>query len=125
LQKTGRGHGSPCPQGTTAPSGASTARAARPWADSAPLTPDAALAVGDHTVLLAGPGSQGFEKALYAVDTRDHTHTLLLRLPNTTQITGFAHGSDETVYLLTDIRGNEEAPRPHLLRLELPAAMRR
>ncbi|MGW0823203.1 hypothetical protein [Streptomyces sp. NPDC002845] len=50
---------------------------------------------------------------------------MLLRLPNTTQITGFAHGPDDTVYLLTDIRGNNQTPRPHLLQLELPAAMLR
>ncbi|WP_371651588.1 MULTISPECIES: restriction endonuclease [unclassified Streptomyces] len=95
------------------------------WADSAPLTPDAALAVGDHTVLLAGRSPQGFEKAVYAVDIHDHTSTLLLRLPNTTQITGFAHGPDDMVYLLTDIRGNDQTPRPHLLQLELPATMLR
>lgn len=90
------------------------------WADSAPLTPDAALAVGDHTVLLAGRNVQGFEKAVYAVNIHDHTPTLLLQLPNTPHITGFAHSPDGTVYLLTDIRGNAQTPRPHLLQLVLP-----
>ncbi|MFB8777968.1 hypothetical protein [Streptomyces broussonetiae] len=95
------------------------------WADSAPLTPDAALAVGDRTVLLAGRSVRGFEKAVYAVNIHDHTPTLLLRLPNTTHITGFAHGPDDTVYLLTDIRGNAQTPRPHLLQLVLLPKMRR
>lgn len=94
------------------------------WAESAPVTPDASLAVGNHMVLLAGRGPQGFEKAVYAVDTRDHTSTLLLRLPNTTAITGLAHGPAGTAYLLTDIRGNDQTPRPHLLRLTLPAHVR-
>lgn len=97
------------------------------WADSAPLTPTASLAIGDHTVLLAGrtgrPG-HGVEKALYAVDTRDHTPTLLFRLPNTTGVTGLARDRDGAVYLLTDIRGNEQAPRPHLLIVTLPAGLR-
>jgi hypothetical protein len=90
-----------------------------------PLTPTASLAIGDHTVLLAGPTGRpghGVEKALYAVDTRDHTSTLLLRLPNTTRIMGLARDRDRAVYLLTDIRGNEQTPRPHLLRVTLPPA---
>lgn len=81
----------------------------------------------DRAVLLAGstgrPG-HGVEKALYALDALDaldHTPTLLLGLPNTTRVTGLARADDGTVYLLTDIRGNEQAPRPHLLRVTLPA----
>jgi hypothetical protein len=53
----------------------------------------------------------------------DHTHTPLLHLPNTTGITGLARGRDGTVYLLTDIRGNDQAQRPHLLRVVLPASL--
>lgn len=94
------------------------------WADSAPLTPRTALAIGEHTVLLAGPTGQGLEKALVAVDTRTHRSTLLLRLPNTTYITGLAAAGDDTVYLLTDIRGNDQAPRPHLLHVTIPAPAR-
>lgn len=93
------------------------------WADSAPLTPRTALAVGEHTVLLAGLTGQGMEKALIAVDTRILRSTLLLRLPNTTHITGLAAAGD-AVYLLTDIRGNDQAPRPHLLHVTIPASAR-
>ncbi|MEU2490903.1 hypothetical protein [Streptomyces sp. NPDC007883] len=94
------------------------------WTDSAPLTPQTALAVGEHTVLLAGPTGQGMEKVLVAVDTRTHRSTLLLRLPNTTYITGLAAAGDDAVYLLTDIRGNGQAPRPHLLHVTIPAPAR-
>ncbi|MFF0066656.1 hypothetical protein ACFYRC_35125 [Streptomyces sp. NPDC005279] len=64
-------------------------------------------------MLLAGRTSQpgqGLERALYAVDPRDYTPTLLLRLPNTTSVTGLARADDGAVYLVTDIRGNEQAP---------------
>ncbi|MBC3989416.1 restriction endonuclease [Streptomyces sp. AC563] len=94
------------------------------WGNSAPLTPQTALAVGEHTVLLAGPTGQGMEKSLVAVDTRTHRSTLLLRLPNTTYITGLAAAGEDTVYLLTDIRGNGQAPRPHLLHVTIPASAR-
>ncbi|MET9104058.1 restriction endonuclease [Streptomyces antibioticus] len=94
------------------------------WVASAPLTPRTALAVGEHTVLLAGPTGQGMEKALVAVDTRTHRSTLLLRMPNTTYITGLAAAGEDTAYLLTDIRGNDQAPRPHLLRVTIPALAR-
>jgi hypothetical protein len=93
------------------------------WVRSAPLTPAAALAVSQHTVLLAGathrPG-EGIEKAVLAVDTRDGTHKPLVRLPNTTHITALATADNGNAYLLTDIRGNSPEPRPHLLRLKLP-----
>ncbi|WP_405444477.1 hypothetical protein OG350_37720 [Streptomyces achromogenes] len=46
------------------------------------------------------------ETALVAVDTGTHRSTLLLRLPNTTYITGLVAAGEGTVYLLTDIRGN-------------------
>lgn len=85
-------------------------------------------------MLLAGrtsrPG-QGLERALYAVDTRDYTPTLLLRLPNTTSVTGLARADDGAVYLVTDIRGNEQAPRAwggpptrRAVRVTPPAALR-
>jgi hypothetical protein len=49
---------------------------------------------------------------------RDHTPTLLLRLPNTTRVTSLAGADDGVVYLLTDIRRNEQAPAPKIRRLE-------
>lgn len=94
------------------------------WAESAPLTPRTCLAVGEHTVLLAGPTGQGMEKALVAIDTRTHRSTLLLRLPNATYVTGLAAAGEDAVYLLTDIRGNDQAPRPHLLHITVPAPAR-
>ncbi|MEI5607916.1 hypothetical protein [Streptomyces brasiliscabiei] len=94
------------------------------WADSAPLTARTALAVGEHTVLLAGPTGQGMDKALVAVDTRTRRSTLLLRLPNTTYITGLAAAGDDAVYLLTDVRGNDQAPRPLLLHVTISASAR-
>lgn len=94
------------------------------WTESAPLTPQTALAVGEHTVLLAGPTGQGMEKALVAVDARTHRSTLLLRLPNATYITGLAAAGEDAVYLLTDIRGNDQAPRPQMLHVTIPAPTR-
>ncbi|MFE5857806.1 restriction endonuclease [Streptomyces sp. NPDC056500] len=94
------------------------------WVRSAPLTPTAALAIGDHTVLLAGPTGTGIEKALYAVDTRNHQAVPLLRLPNTTRITGLAGAGQDAVHLLTDIRGNDQTPRPFLLHVTIPAPAR-
>lgn len=90
------------------------------WFNSAPLRPVTSLAVGEHTVLLAGHTPHGVEKALFAVDTRDHNATLLVRFPNTTHIVGLAHAGNSSVYLLTDIRGNDPTPRPLLLRIVLP-----
>jgi hypothetical protein len=92
------------------------------WVEPVPLTPVVSLAAGDHTVLLAGPTGRGMEKVLIALDTRTHRFTLLLRLPNTTRITGLAPAGDDAAYLLTDIRGNDHIPRPHLLHVTLPSS---
>ncbi|QKW48239.1 hypothetical protein [Streptomyces buecherae] len=45
-------------------------------------------------------------------------------MPNTTYITGLAAAGEDTVYLLTDIRGNGQAPRPRLLHVTIPASAR-
>ncbi|WP_405969047.1 restriction endonuclease [Streptomyces sp. NBC_00988] len=95
------------------------------WSESVPLTPQASLAVGEHTVLLAGrTGQGGIEQALVAVDTRTHRSTPLLRLPNTTHITSLTADGEDAVHLLTDIRGNDPTPRPHLLHVTIPPSAR-
>jgi hypothetical protein len=94
------------------------------WTESAPLTPRTSVSIGDHTVLLAGRTGNGIEQALVAVDTRTNRSTLLLRLPNTTYITGLAAADEDAVHLLTDIRGNDQTPRPHMLHVTIPASAR-
>jgi restriction endonuclease len=93
------------------------------WIRSVALTPQAALAVGKHTVLLAGPpvDAPGVDKALIALDTTTGDVSEILRLPNTTYIVGLAAAGEGEVLLLTDIRGNDSRPRPRLLRITLPA----
>lgn len=94
------------------------------WVDPVPLTPTASAVAGEHTVLLAGPTAHGVEKALLAVDTGHHRHRVLAWFPNTTYVKALACEESGTVYLLTDIRGNDQGPRPHLVRIELPKDLR-
>ncbi|MEW2522824.1 restriction endonuclease [Actinacidiphila alni] len=93
------------------------------WTPSVDLTPQAALAVGKHTVLLAGPpvDAPGVDKALIALDTSTGAVAQIMSLPNTTYILALAPAGDRDVLLLTDIRGNDARPRPRLLRITLPA----
>lgn len=86
------------------------------WISASHHYPGHFLVVGQNRVITASSDGSGIRATLQATDVSEQSHATVVELDVNT-ICGLAAAGDDGAYLLADVRGNETAPAPILIRI--------